>query len=140
MIVDSISFLANIFTIIASGIAIYLFVFKRDAVKSVFKVLTNYSYQISLSELKIKLERLNELSVNDQSQSDEIINIFNEIVGQIRGNVMLKNKCEIILKKLTRYAETPRILTEPKKRSIISELREKLRHIDIQNIDELMED
>ena len=129
---------ASVFTIGASGIAIYLFLFKRQTISSVFKVLVNYSSQITLSELKAKLDRLNNLSVNEPTNKDEIINIFNEIVGQIRGNKTLKKQCSKLLERLTNCAERPKWLTEPRKRSVISELRESLRHINIESMDDLI--
>jgi hypothetical protein len=133
-----VSFIANVFTITASAIAIYIFIFKRETISTVFKVLLNYSFQLTLSELKAKLERLNDLSVNDSKQVDEVINILNEIVGQIRGNKRLRVQCAEILSKLEPLAENPKKLTEPRKRSLISELRESLRHIDFENYDQLM--
>jgi len=135
---DIIQIIANVFTIIASGIAIYLFIFKLDTISNAFKVLLNYSYQITLSELNAKLERLNDLNANDSSHKEEIVNIFNEIVGQIRGNKKLKKEFSGIFKKLSIYAESPNKLTEPKKRSIVSELRERLRHINFKSFDEMI--
>lgn len=132
------SFISAIFSGTAAGIAIYLFLFKRKSISSIFHLLLNYSFQISLTELKIKLERLNDLSVNDEKQREEVINIFNEITGQIRGNSVLIEKCEIILEKISNYAENPKGLTEPIKRNIVSELRENLRNIDIQRYNEII--
>lgn len=133
-----ITFISNTFTILASGIALYLFFTKKGSIKSVFKVLLNYSFQVTLSELKAKLDRLNDLSSNDSTQTEEIINTLNEIVGQIRGNSKLKNHCAEILEKIASLAENPKKLSEPKKRSLVSELRENLKHINIENYDELM--
>lgn len=132
------SFISAIFSGTAAGIAIYLFLFKRKSISSIFHLLLNYSFQISLTELKIKLERLNDLSVNDEKQREEVINIFNEITGQIKGNSVLIEKCEIILEKISNYAENPKGLTEPIKRNIVSELRENLRNIDIQRYNEII--
>lgn len=132
------SFINAILSGAAAGIAIYLFIFKRKSILSVFHLLLNYSFQISLTELKTKLERLNDLTVNDEKQRDEVINIFNEITGQIRGNSILIEECDGILGKISNYAENPKGLTEPKKRSIVSELREKLRNVDIQRYGEII--
>jgi hypothetical protein len=134
----TVSLISNVFTIATSGIAIYLFLFKRETISSAFKVLLNYSSQITLSELRAKLERLNNLNTNEPTHIDEIVNIFNEIVGQIRGNKKLRKECSVILKKLSVYAEYPEKLTEPRKRNIVSELRENLRHINIESLDELI--
>lgn len=138
IIIQIISFISAIFTGTAAGIAIYLFLFKRKSILSIFHLLLNYSFQISLTELTTKLDKLNGLSVNDTNQRDEVINIFNEIVGQIRGNSVLIEKCDIILEKISNYAENPKGLTEPIKRNIVSELRENLRTIDIQRYSEIM--
>jgi hypothetical protein len=136
--IGTIDLISNVFTIVASGIAIYLFIFKRHTISTIFKILLNYSFQVTLSELRTKLERLNDLNVNEPSHTEEITNIFNEIVGQMRGNRKLKKECSGILEKLSIYAESPKKLTEPRKRSIVSELRESLRHIYIASFDELM--
>lgn len=136
--VTLISFVSDLFTIAASGIAVYLFIFKRNSIKSVFRLLLNYSFQITLTELKTKLEQLNDLSTDDVSDKTEIINKFSEIAGQINGNKLLLKNCSQISKKLLRYAGHPSNLTEPIKRSLISELREKIRGIDVQNYDEMI--
>lgn len=138
IITDGIEVTAYVFTIIASGIAIYLFLFKSERISKALRALTNYSYQLSLSELKAKLDRLNDLNVNEPTDIDEVINILSEIVGQIRGNRKLKKYFSELLEKISSYVENPKKLIEPKKRSIVSELRENLRHIDIESIDELI--
>lgn len=134
-----VTFIDAIFSIVAAGIAIYLFIFKRKYIVSIFDALLNYSVQISLSELRSKLDRLNEKNANDKEQQEDVINIFNEIEGQIRGNKVLKEKCNVILKKMSKYTENPSNLTEPKKRSIVSELRETLRDVDFQNYNQIIE-
>lgn len=131
------SLLSDLFTIGASGIAIYIFIMKRDAVSSVFSMLLNYSYQISLSELKEKIERLNEYSAKDTKQIETIINIFHEIIGQIRGNDKLQSHFSDTLARIEKYVSAPKYITEPEKRSLISEIRERLRHINVENFDSI---
>lgn len=133
-----VSIISSIFSTIAAGIAIYLFIFKRKSISSIFHLLLNYSFQISITELRTKLEKLNDLNANDNEHKEEVINIFNEIEGQILGNSVLKKKCSDILEKISKYIDNPKILTEPKKRSMVSELRENLRSIDIQNYSDII--
>ena len=135
-----ISLASNIFTIFASGLAIYIFLSKREEISSVFNLLINYTHQLSLSELKEKIERLNEYNAKDPDQGDHILNIFNEIIGQIRGNEKLKTHFSELLEKIEHLAADKRRLTEPKKRALVSELRERLRHRNIKNIDNLVGD
>ncbi|WP_444932874.1 hypothetical protein [Microbulbifer sp. JTAC008] len=133
-----ISLVSNLFTIFASGIAIYLFLAKRKSISSVFHLLMNYGYQLSLSEIKEKLEKLNDYNAKDSDQCEQIINILNEIIGQIRGNDKLRNHFSSFLNKLEVLVSDRRKLTEPRKRAVVSELRERLRHLNIRNIDDFV--
>jgi len=87
--------------------------------------------------LKDKLELLNDLNANDEEQKKEVINIFNDVEGQLRGNGILLQNCKEILKKITRLNNNTDELNEPKKRSVISELRENLRNIEIKSFEEI---
>ncbi|RUO36101.1 hypothetical protein CWE13_09520 [Aliidiomarina shirensis] len=136
--VEWLSLTSNLFTIVASGIAIYLFVAKRKTISSLVDVLFNYTYQLTLSEVKEKIERLNEYNAKDPEQCEKIINIFNEIIGQIRGNDNLKTIFAEMLGELESLVADKRRLTEPKKRAAVSELRERLRHLNVKSIDNLV--
>lgn len=125
---------------VASGIAIYIFLTKRKSISSVFNLLMNYSYQLTLSELKEKLERLNDNNADDPKQLDQIINILHEIMGQIRGNKKLNNHFSETLDRIEALVSNRRKLKEPRKRALISELRERIRHLNIESIDDLVGD
>ena len=131
---------SNIFTIVAAGIAIYLFIFKREVISSALHVLLNYSSQITLSEFRTKLDKLNDLSANDSDQQIEVINILNEILGQIKGSKLLSTQFKKNISNIKAFADGKRKITEPKKRSLVSELRERLRHINIENYADLIGD
>lgn len=135
-----ISLISNIVTIGASSIAIYLFFAKKESLSAVFGLLVNYTYQLSLSEVKEKLEKLNEYNAKDASENEKIINILNEIVGQIKGNDKLKAHFSEVLSDIDMYALGKKTLSEPKKRALVSELRERLRHLNVKNIDHLVGD
>lgn len=133
-----IAMVSNLFTIGASAIAIYLFTVKRKSISSIFRLLINYGYQLSLSEIKEKLEKLNDYNAKDAEQCEQIVNILNEIIGQIRGNDKLSSHFSELLATLEGLVSDRRRLTEPRKRAIVSELRERLRHLNISNIDDLV--
>lgn len=133
-----ISLISNIFAIVASGIVIFVFFVKRKAISSVFSLLINYSYQLTLSELKEKLERLNDNNVNDDEQREHIVNILNELMGQIKGNSKLKVHFIEQMQDIEKFTSNKKQLTEPRKRALVSELREKIRHLNIISIDELV--
>lgn len=134
------SFLSDLTSAIASVIAIIIFIYKRKEIASAFSLLFNYSHQLTLSEIKEKLELLNNFNANDPGHTDTILNIFHDLLGQIRGNdklalvmIVQVGKLEELLEKNTKS----KIITEAKKRALISEIREKVRHLNVQNIDEL---
>ncbi|MBA7519519.1 hypothetical protein ES705_11598 [subsurface metagenome] len=126
-------FLSALFTSIASGIAIYIFFFKRTKISSAINLLLNFSNQLSLSDLKSKIERLNDFNANEPTHKENVINILSEIQGHIIGNKILKEHFNDILVKINRYTGNTKDFSEPIKRSLISEIRETIRNIDVSN-------
>lgn len=125
--------IANLMTIIASGLALYIYFTNKEKIKSALNFILNYSNQLTLTDLKFKIERLNEFNSNDSTQKLEIVNILNEIEGQILGNIEFKLKLEPQLIKIEAFTSNPKLLTEPKKRSLVSELKESIRNLDVSN-------
>lgn len=130
--------ISDVFAIAASSIAVYLFLFKKEQISSAFSLLINYSKQLTLTDLKAKFERLNDYNANDEKQREEVINILHEIEGQINGNKNLKQEFNDVLKKVVSYTTSKKEISEPHKRSLVSELRENLRNIDIENYNGLI--
>lgn len=64
--IDLLAAAANIFTILASSLAIGIWYRNRDKISSALKLLLNFSFQLTLGELKEKLERLNTTPQNLQ--------------------------------------------------------------------------
>lgn len=133
---DFLADIANIFTILASGLAIYVFIVNRKKISAALDLLLNYSFQTTLTELKEKIERLNEYNANEPDDVPEIRNILHEISGQIRGNGRLSSTVPQLAKKIEGLA-TGKRLSEPAKRSIISEVREQLKNIQVNNIESI---
>ncbi|WP_041979023.1 hypothetical protein [Ectopseudomonas mendocina] len=122
---------ADIATIAASGIAVYLFVAKGAAISNALSVLINYSHQVTLAELKEKLERLNDYNVNGEEGYEKVIIIFHEMIGQINGNERLNERFSDLVVKLEAAVSEKQRLTEPRKRSLVSEIRERIRHLNV---------
>jgi len=133
-----VTFASRFFTIGATGIAIWVFIKNKDKISSAIDVLLNYSKRITLNELKYKIERLNDYTTNDTGQKKEIINILSDIEGQILGNKKVHDELENQVKKIQEFIDNSKLLTEPKKRSLVSELRESVRNIDISNFQEIV--
>lgn len=134
MFFDVLGAVANVFTILAAGLALVLFVLNRAKLSAAFRLLLTFSFQTTLTELKEKIERLNEYNANEPTHLSEIRNILHEIVGQIRGNSRLAEAIPALASKIEALAQSKR-LTEPSKRSIISEVREKIRSIQVNALD-----
>lgn len=128
-----ISVIANLFTILASGIAIWLFLTKSKEIKYAFKLMLNWSFQLTLTDLKSKVERLNEYNANNSDEIEEIRNILHEIAGQMRGNSQLTQQAPELIMKIERFSSGNRI-TEYKKRALTSEIREILRNIEVNSL------
>ncbi len=131
---DLLSGIANAFTIAASVLAIYIYVTSRETISTAFKLLLNYSFQTTLSELKEKLERLNEYTAKEPDHIPEIQSILHEIAGQIKGNSRLLACAPELPERIERLAGSKKI-TEPLKRSMVSELREILRNLQINSME-----
>ena len=134
-IADLAAFIANLMTIAASGIAIYLFFWKGNYISSIFNTLLSYSTQITLSELNGKLNSLNELRATEPEHKEEILNLFNDIAGQLRGHPTLKSKFSELIGEIGKITASKVRITEQKKRALVSELREQVRHVGILNIE-----
>ena len=91
---------ANVFTIFASILAAYVFFANRKKLSVAIQMLINYSFQTTLTELKEKLERLNEYNANEPADHQEIRNILHEIAGQIKGNDRLSKASPLIAEKV----------------------------------------
>ena len=53
-------------------------------------------------------------------------------------NKNLKDKLNPVLIKITKFVENPKLIEEPRKRSLISELRESLRHLELESYDSII--
>lgn len=134
LLVDVGSLVGNVFATIASAIAIYLFISKRDEISTAFRLLLNWSFQTTLTDLRGKLDRLNEYNANEPSEIMEIRNILHEIAGQIRGNTRLQQAAPDLANRVESLA-TSKKLSEPHKRSMIAEVREVLKTIQIHSLE-----
>lgn len=92
--------------------------------------------QTATIALKEKIERLNEYNANEPDDIQEIKNILHQISDQMRGNQRLSDAIPDLVLKIDRLANG-RKLSETSKRSIVSEVREKLKNIQVVNIESI---
>ncbi|MDA6068660.1 hypothetical protein NJT12_03415 [Flavobacterium sp. AC] len=130
-----VNLIANVMTIITAGLAIYIFISNKDKIKTAFNFILSYSIQMTLADLRHKIEKLNDYKTTIPEQNEEIINVLHEIEGHILGNEYLKDKLAVQLKKINNFTRirNPVVLLEPQKRSLVSELKESVRNLDLSN-------
>jgi len=128
-----VNFFANVLTIVASTIAILIYVINRKKFSSALNFILNYSTQLTLADLKYKIERLNDYDASNNEQNVEVVNILHEIEGHILGNQFLKDQLHEQLAKISAITAKNKSISEPKKRSLVSELRESVRNLEANN-------
>lgn len=124
---------SGIFGIMASGIAIFIVLFKRGQISSAFKILVNYSYQLTIAELKSKVSRLNDFNIGYKTHKQDVVNILSEVEGQIRGNKTLSSQLSDMVQKINEFTNSGTKMDEPSKRTLVYELRERLGNLDVEN-------
>jgi hypothetical protein len=137
-VLEALHAIADVFTIVASGIAIFVYLRHRGEIVAAITLLLNYSYQTTLAELKEKLERLNEYTANEPTHIPEIQAILHEIAGQIKGNsrVARAGADRDLVSRLERLANGKK-LTEPSKRSMVAEVREFLKTLNVDSVKDI---
>lgn len=129
-----IAVLADLFAIGASAIAIWIFATKKKAIAAAFSLLLAWAFQTTLSEIVAKLDRLNEYNASEPSDLAEIRNILHEIAGQFRGNKRLLETAPTMPDRLEKLAASKK-LSEPSKRSMVAEVREVMRNLNLSAVD-----
>jgi len=129
-----ISVVSDLTGITASGIAIYLFFFKKEEFLEAYEVIRNYTHQLTISELKLSLSKLKDLNADDSASKGKVRNIISEIVGQIKGNKKIYPCVAGIIAPWERFLDEPKTkISESLKSRIVAELNEKLRHVFMEN-------
>lgn len=123
---ESLAIADSVFTIAASGLAIYIYARKRREISAALRLLLNFSTAMSMTDLRLKLERLNDLNADDDGDRKEVVGVINELCGQIRGNKAMKKRLAPLARKLQPYAEETKSVTQARKRALVAEIREYL--------------
>lgn len=130
---DIVSLVANSLTSATALIALYVYLTKRREFSAAFNLLLNWSFQTTLSDLRGKLDILNEYNASEPEDLPEIVNILHEIAGQIRGNSRLSSAAPNLATRIESLARSKK-LSEPQKRAMVAELREALRNIQVNSM------
>jgi hypothetical protein len=120
---------ADVVTIAAGGIAIYLFLAKRGAVMRALSLLLSYSLRLTLHDFESKLDRLAELNMEGVPEAKRAVFLLREVQGQIRGNPTLRSNCGHLLGKIDNIVNPRTTGREERKCALVSEARELLRNL-----------
>lgn len=132
-VLDVVSLIANLLTTATACIALWVYFRKGKEISTAFSLLLNWSFQSTLTDLKGKLDRLNEYNANEIADHPEIRNILQELAGQVRGNRRLRTSSPDLCIRLEKFAER-KTLAEPSKRAMVAEMREILRNIQVNSM------
>ncbi len=135
-IYQTFDFFNVVFSTIAAIIVVYLFVFKRKAISSIYNLLLNYVFQISQNELLEKIKEINSLNADESPK--KVTEMLFDVKGQIQGNPILAKNCDSILKRISKFQQHPDQLTNVRVKELMSELKEKIKYINIQSYNEIL--
>jgi hypothetical protein len=126
--------LGNTFTICSAGLAIFIYWTNRERVSEAVNLLLNYSTYTSLVDLRLILQRLNDLRYSAEADKTEILNILGEIEGHIAGDNTLNANPSLIeiRKKIQAILKRPDRFNEPSKRSLAGELRGVIQNLQVE--------
>jgi hypothetical protein len=136
-VLEVIRIIADVFTIAASALALWVYFTHRDELSAALRLFLNFSYQTTLGELRGKLDRLNEYNANEPTDIPEIRNILHEIAGQMKGNRKIAAVASGLISRIEQMAAGKRV-TEPARRSLVSESREVLRTLNVDSIEDIV--
>ena len=133
------TFIDSVLSIALTSIGLYLYITKRKSIHKLFKLLTNYSLQNTISELNGKLDELSNYSAEDRTVGrKEVLGIFHEIEGQIEGNKFLKNEFVEDFEEFKEYFDGTKKITDADKRRMASRFREKLKTLNLETYSDLV--
>ena len=139
ILVDIASLIGNTLASIASILAIYLYWKKKPEISAAIKLLLNWSFQTTLTDLHGKIDRCSVYNASEPLDLPEIRNIFHEISGQIKGNKQIVIAAPDLAGRVEKLASSTK-LTEPRKRSMATEVREVLKNIQVNSLGDPFKD
>ena len=90
--------ITDCFTIVASGIVIYVFCMKRRAISPMLRALEQQSVKATINELYGKIDELNDLNASAEEQREDVRLVLSDVLGQLRGNPRLRPHCTSVEK------------------------------------------
>lgn len=134
-----VTFIDSVLSITLASIGLYIYITKRKSIQRLFKLLTNYSLQNTISELNRKLDELSNYSAEDRNIGrKEVLGIFHDIKGQIEGNRFLINEFIKDFEEFEEYFDGTKKITDADKRRMASRLREKLKTLNLETYSDLV--
>lgn len=127
-IVQITGFFANVLTILASCLAIYIFWTNRGQISQVLKDIASWRVHASVQEVTHKIVKLKE--VNIEKSPDEARILLSELIGQLNGVPEFRPELDGLIKKLRRLS-TDKIPVNTKKQELLSELTERMKNIQL---------
>lgn len=132
-----VEFIADLGTVCGFGVAIWLYFTKKGKLSSLYSVLIGLRNQESYRDIHKLLDKLERLNYGDKAHRSEIRNSLSELNGLISGNPLLAEKTTDITEQLKILLEKG--ADEPSKRHITAHIRERIRGMTYDNVQQLTE-
>lgn len=127
-IVQATGFFADLLTILASLVAIYVFWMNRSEIGQVLKQIAGWRVHASTHEVLHKINKLSELD-SETNLSDSKI-LLSQIIGQLNGVPEFSSELDDLVKEFRKLAKA-KTVPNAKKQELLSELTERLRNIQL---------
>lgn len=127
-IVKATGFFADLLTILASLVAIYVFWMNRSEIGQVLKQIAGWRVHASTHEVQHKINKLSELDSEKNLSESKIL--LSQLIGQLNGVPEFSPELNDLLMELRKLARG-KTVPNAKKQELLSELTERLRNIQL---------
>lgn len=122
-IFPTIAALSDVLTSIISIAVIYAYIKNRNKVISLYHIFINRLKSERLKKLNLILDEFDRLNYENKEDRIEIMNTFGKLVGHIKTNPLLVEKCAVVQIEIERILSKSRKLNGPTKERIAKEIR-----------------
>lgn len=128
---------SNIVTIVSGSLALYIYFFKKDIITNFFSTMMTFALQTTLKELFDNLDNLKKTNAESTEGKRTALHILCDIEGQLSGNQVLSASMSSTIAKLKPFTNRKKELDEGRKLSLVSEIKENLRTLQVTEISKL---
>src|SRR4051812_6897539 len=120
-IASTVTFVADFFTAILGGVALYAIVKNRSKFGLLFRFLISNVFNERIHRIEATLKLIEGLSFENKRKRPEIRALFGQLAGQLKPFVNGRSDFASVHAEVSKMIDQPELLSEPGKRRIIQE-------------------